>query len=58
VEQVVEAMVVFLQDTLDVQLFQVENVELLIQVEAVVEVLLQVAQPVEKAVQELYLQKN
>jgi hypothetical protein len=53
-----EAMVVFLQDTLDVHLFQVENVESLIQAEAVVEVLLQVAQPVEKAVQEFYLQKN
>jgi hypothetical protein len=51
-------MVVLLQDILDVQLFQVENVESLIQVEAVVEVLLQVAQPVEKAVQEFYLQKN
>jgi hypothetical protein len=58
VELAAEAMVVLLQDTLDVELFQMENVELLIQVVGLVELLLPVIMMVDKVAQEFYLQKN
>jgi hypothetical protein len=58
VELAAEVMVVFLQDILDVELFQMENVELLIQVVGLVELLLPVLMMVEQVAQEFYLQKN